>query len=90
VLPTLTPREDWPAPPEAGESAWQQALEQLAEAQGKLEAAVGKLTDERLRDMVIGTQPYSIYTMLHGVAQHTLYHAGQIALLRKAAGLLPV
>jgi hypothetical protein len=24
--------------------------------------------------------------MLHGLAQHNLYHAGQIALLRKAVG----
>jgi hypothetical protein len=23
--------------------------------------------------------------MLHGVAQHTLYHAGQVALLKRAA-----
>jgi len=90
VLPTLTPHEDWPAPPGAGEAAWQRTLEQLAEAQGKLEATVGQLTDERLRDTVMGTVPYSIYTMLHGVAQHMLYHAGQIALLQKAAGLLPV
>jgi uncharacterized damage-inducible protein DinB len=28
---------------------------------------------------------YSIYTMLHGVVQHMLYHAGQIALLKRAA-----
>ncbi len=26
---------------------------------------------------------YSLYVLLHGVAQHDLYHAGQIALLKK-------
>ena len=44
-----------------------------------------KLTDDRLREKVLGDVPYSIYTMLHGVVQHNLYHAGQIALLQKAA-----
>jgi hypothetical protein len=33
--------------------------------------------------MVPGTE-YSVYFMLHGVIQHDLYHAGQIALLKKA------
>jgi hypothetical protein len=41
------------------------------------------LTDERLDDTVSG-KGYSIYVMLHGVIQHDLYHAGQIALLKKA------
>jgi len=83
-IPTLLPDQDWPVAPEPAELAWQQALDGLAEAQRNLETAVGKLTDERLRDKVLGKVPYSIYTMLHGVAQHNLYHAGQIALLTKA------
>jgi uncharacterized damage-inducible protein DinB len=83
-IPTLPPEQDWPAAPEPTESGWRQALDGLAEAQRNLEAEVGKLTDDRLRDKVLGTVPYSIYTMLHGVAQHNLYHAGQIALLKKA------
>jgi uncharacterized damage-inducible protein DinB len=29
----------------------------------------------------------SRYVSLHGAVQHTLYHAGQIALLKKALGL---
>jgi uncharacterized damage-inducible protein DinB len=84
AIPTLPPDQDWPAAPEPSELPWQQALDLLAEAQRNLEATVGKLTDERLRDKVLGHVPYSIYTMLHGVAQHNLYHAGQIALLKKA------
>ena len=27
---------------------------------------------------------YDFYHMLHGIAQHELYHAGQIAILKKA------
>jgi uncharacterized damage-inducible protein DinB len=83
-MPTLPPDQDWPAAPEPTESGWRQALHQLAQAQRDLEAEVGKLTDDRLRETVVGDVPYSIYTMLHGVVQHNLYHAGQIALLKKA------
>ncbi len=84
-IPTLPPDQDWPAAPEPSESGWRQALDRLADAQRDLESEVRKLTDDRLREMVLGDIPYSIYTMLHGVAQHNLYHAGQIALLKKAA-----
>ena len=83
-IPTLPPHQDWPAALEPSESAWRQALDRLGQAQRDLESAVRQLTDDRLREKVLGEVPYSIYTMLHGVAQHNLYHAGQIALLKKA------
>ena len=41
------------------------------------------LSDSRLRDRVPGKR-YDFYHMLHGIAQHELYHAGQIAILKKA------
>ncbi|MGD0363265.1 MAG: DinB family protein [Bryobacteraceae bacterium] len=84
-IPTLAPEQDWPTPPAPGEATWQAALDHLVQAQRELESAIRGLTDDRLRDKVLGHVPYSIYTMLHGVAQHNLYHAGQIALLKKAA-----
>jgi uncharacterized damage-inducible protein DinB len=84
-MPTLPPDQDWPAAPQPTEAGWRQALDRLAQAQQNLEEAVRTLTDDRLREKVLGDVPYSIYTMLHGVVQHNLYHAGQIALLKKAA-----
>jgi uncharacterized damage-inducible protein DinB len=33
---------------------------------------------------VLPGHPYSAYIMLHGAVQHTLYHAGQIAVLKRA------
>ena len=84
-IPTLPPDQDWPAPPAPSESAWREALDRLADRQRDLESAVRDLPDDRLREKVLGDVPYSIYTMLHGVVQHNLYHAGQIALLKKAA-----
>jgi len=82
-IPTLPSDEDWPAPPAPSESAWREALDRLADRQRDLESAVRDLPDDRLREKVLGDIPYSIYTMLHGVVQHNLYHAGQIALLKK-------
>jgi hypothetical protein len=45
--------------------------------------AVSTLPEARLRERVPGKR-YDFYFMLHGVAQHALYHAGQIAILKKA------
>lgn len=82
-IPALPPEQDWPAVREASDAGWRRALDTLAEAQRKLEADIAGLEDARLKEKVLGDRPYSIYTMLHGVVQHNLYHAGQIALLKK-------
>jgi uncharacterized damage-inducible protein DinB len=82
--------EDWPAmPADLTEASWQAALAALRNAQEQLLAFVAALPDGEL-DRTIGAtfEPpqgdiYTAYQMLHGVAQHYLYHAGQIALLRK-------
>ena len=44
---------------------------------------IAALPEPRLRDQVPG-KDYDFYFMLHGVVQHELYHAGQIAILKKA------
>ena len=46
-------------------------------------AAVEQLPESRLEEMAPG-RDHTIYVMLHGQVQHTLYHAGQIAVLKKA------
>jgi hypothetical protein len=60
--PTLPPDQDWPAAPEPSESGWHQALDQLTQARRTLESEVRKLTDDRIREKVLGEVPYSIYT----------------------------
>ena len=42
------------------------------------------LADRQLEAEVPG-MGYNVYVMLHGAVQHATYHAGQIALLKKAA-----
>jgi uncharacterized damage-inducible protein DinB len=75
--------QDWPPMPEVADAAWVQALEHLDRTHRELEKRVRVLPEERLTGLVTGHK-YSVYVMLHGVVQHNLYHAGQIALLKKA------
>ncbi len=79
----VSPEEDWPPVSDTSEHAWKNALNRLRLNHVALEEVTIRLDDERLREMVPGT-PYNLYFLLHGVIQHDLYHAGQIALLKKA------
>ncbi|HXG67415.1 MAG TPA: DinB family protein [Blastocatellia bacterium] len=79
----LSKEEDWPPVRDTSEAAWGQTLQEMEQAHQELREAVGQLDEARLDEIVPGTQ-YSVYFLLHGVIQHDLYHAGQIALLKKA------
>jgi len=49
--------------------------------------AIAKVDEARLNEPIIKNPqvPYSsVYVTLHGGVQHDLYHAGQIAILKKA------
>jgi uncharacterized damage-inducible protein DinB len=80
---SLTPAENFPPMPKAASANWKMALAALQTAQRDLHRAVSALPDSRLKRIVPGKR-YSLYFMLHGLVQHDLYHAGQIALLKKA------
>jgi uncharacterized damage-inducible protein DinB len=74
-------------PPQAAKpsaAAWHKAVLQARRAHDRLVKEVVALPESRLRDRVPGKR-YDFYHLLHGVAQHELYHAGQIAILKKAA-----
>ena len=84
-LVEVTPERDWPRVWEVSEVEWTRAKENLVESRARLRESVEKLRDDDLdREAVHNGQ--SRYLMLHGVVQHDLYHAGQIAILRKALG----
>jgi uncharacterized damage-inducible protein DinB len=85
VAVTLSDAENFPAATDTSESAWRKALAEVQRTHEKLVAAVAALPDSRLNEMVPGKEGahYTFYYMLHGVVQHELYHAGQIALLKK-------
>lgn len=79
----LSAKEDWPAIASHTEDAWQQTLAALEREHTALREAIRQLSDDELRAKIPGAD-YSATFMLNGVIQHNLYHAGQIALLKKA------
>jgi uncharacterized damage-inducible protein DinB len=74
-----TEDENWP--PMAG--SWQDTLAMLEREERQLEQAILKFPDERLNEPAPATEPQTFYELLHGIVQHTAYHAGQIVLLKK-------
>jgi uncharacterized damage-inducible protein DinB len=79
----LPKEEDWPAGSGTGNTnEWEEAVESLESGHRSLAAAIRTLDDERLHDAVPG-RPGDVYSLLHGIVQHNLYHAGQIAILKK-------
>jgi uncharacterized damage-inducible protein DinB len=72
-----------PIPPT--EEAWQEAVAATTRTHETLVETVAGLSGKRLREQVPG-KPYDFYHLFHGIAQHELYHAGQIAILKKAQG----
>jgi uncharacterized damage-inducible protein DinB len=81
---------DWPEVGAATEARWRAALEDLETAHRGLIAAIQSLAEAQLfeptndaRNRPLGTG-VSYYVLLHGIVQHDVYHAGQIAILKKA------
>jgi hypothetical protein len=81
---------DWPPVGSQTAEAWDAAVAALGAAHDALMKDAALLSDEKLfapgvdpRDRETGAG-VSYYVLLHGLAQHDAYHAGQIALLKKA------
>ena len=85
VAVELSDAQNFPPVTDASETAWRKALAEVRRVHEELVEAVSVLPDSQLDEMVPGKEGahYTFYYMLHGVAQHELYHAGQIALLKK-------
>jgi uncharacterized damage-inducible protein DinB len=79
----LTITDDWPpAPKEVTEAKWSEAKDAVGTAAHRLATVVAEFPEAKLDAQVPG-KDYSYSVMLHGAAQHALYHAGQIAVLKK-------
>ncbi len=70
----ITRAMNWPDPGPVQARRWRRAVAGLDAEVTRLARTIRALDDERLP-----------YLALHGVVQHTIYHAGQIVLLRKRA-----
>ena len=82
VVIDLPPELDWPLVADTSEDTWRQAVENIAQSKQQLREAISQRDDQQLSDPV-PVKNYSAYVLLHGVIQHNLYHAGQIAVLKK-------
>ena len=83
----LTDEEDWESIDDTSEAAWEQTKQQLIDNHRELMQAIARLDESRLNEPIIKDPniPFSsVYVTLHGGVQHDLYHAGQIAIVKKA------
>ena len=79
----VTAEVDWPPVWEASGVEWTRAVENLVARHARLRDAAEKLKDGEL-DQIPAVTDVSRYVLLQGVVQRDLYHAGQIAILKKA------
>ena len=79
----VTTERDWPPVWEVTDVAWKRSIETLSESHKRLRKVAEELKEDQLEENAGGSD-YSRYVLLHGVIQHDLYHAGQIAILKKA------
>ncbi len=73
---------NFPLPPEPTEANWHKTLEQFRASNQEFRAALEKLDATRV-DELSAAGKRSYYDEAHGLIQHDVYHAGQIALLKK-------
>lgn len=71
-----------PPVPSLTEAEWRSAWTRVAAVGEALARAVEQAPDSRL-EALAGGRDYTNYHLLHGVIQHTMYHAGQMALLAR-------
>ena len=76
--------KNWPAAADASAAGWAGATDHLLQYGERLAQAIEAFADTRLQDTVPGRQ-YDFYYLFHGIVQHSLYHGGQIALLKSGA-----
>lgn len=74
---------DWVTVYEANETTWKNALNELAQNQENLSAALELVKEEQLDEIVPGKK-FRWYILLHGVIHHDIYHSAQIAILKRA------
>lgn len=83
----LSDAEDWQPVSDTSEAAWVRTKQTVIENHRELLDAIARLDEGRLNEPIVkdpNTPFASVYVTLHGVVQHDLYHAGQIAMLKKA------
>ncbi len=78
----LHDEDDWPPARDISAAAWLAAVDRLKETTAHLGEAMRLFSETRLHETIPG-QNFTFYVAMHGVVQHNLYHAGQMAILKK-------
>lgn len=78
----VSDEENFPIVDDASEASWQGAIETLKQNHRELMEALSRVEETKLDAPVVEGMS-SVYVHLHGAIQHELYHAGQIAILKK-------
>jgi hypothetical protein len=78
---------DWPPVIDTSNPAWKHAVDSFFAKHFRLVERIKAFTDERLESVVPG-RSYDFYRLFQSTVQHAVYHAGQIALLKKASAKL--
>jgi len=83
----LVDEQNFPPVKDTSDAAWRKAIEHAKDTHNTLVKAVTAFPDSRLHEQVPGKTEnyYNFFYLFSGIVQHELYHAGQIALLKKAA-----
>ena len=83
--PQVTPELNFPKTQAPTAAAWKRSLARLAASQRRFRSAVARFQVAQLGRIRPGTKT-SWNVLIHGQIQHQLYHAGQIAMLRRGMG----
>jgi uncharacterized damage-inducible protein DinB/heme-degrading monooxygenase HmoA len=75
---------DYPETPRPTPAAWAEATRELFAAHAALTACVSRLSDAELRAPIPG-RPFDRQFQVRAAIRHSVYHSGQIGLLRKGA-----
>lgn len=78
----MPPEQNWPSIRDSGSATWKSAVDETFRVADDLASVIEHFGDERLGDTVPGRE-YGFYKLFHGIVQHSLYHGGQIAILKK-------
>ncbi|HJU88529.1 MAG TPA: DinB family protein [Gemmatimonadaceae bacterium] len=80
----LSLEEDWPAVGAVSAIDWRESVAALRELNAEVRRVLSTFPADRLDEQLVSESPYTAYTQFIGLTQHDLYHAGQIALLKRA------
>lgn len=80
--PGMPAEQDWPPVSDTSERAWKDAVDSFFSNHLRLVESIKTFSDERLVATVPG-RTYNFSRLFVGITQHAIYHAGQMALLKK-------